>query len=68
MPENRAGVYSMVTACDHAPVDYEEIDTKADRQLFNPPSTSMQHDYTKTPHPLEMSSYEIPTEAMLTVL
>ena len=68
MPDSNqgmVGVYSMVN-CDHAPTDYEDIDTKPNIPSFDMPESSG-HDYSKTPHPLEMSCYEIPVATLTKV-
>ena len=62
------GVYSMADDIDHTPAaDYEDIDNK---KPTLPPSDMFLNsinDYSKTPHPIEMSAYETPVQTLTKV-
>ena len=63
--QGTVGVYNMVNY-DHSPTDYEDIDNKPNVLSFDMLDGSG-HDYSKTPHPLEMSCYEIPVATLTKV-
>ncbi len=57
------GVYSMAGATDHPTTDYEDIDAKPTL----PPSdvfVNPINDYSDTPPPIEMNTYEAPVEPL----
>ena len=59
------GVYSVAEGADHTPADYEDID---DTKPTIPPSdvfVNSINDYSRTPHPFEMSTYEVPVQSTM---
>ena len=59
------GVYN-TEGTDHTPADYEDIDNA--KPIVPPPNivfTNLMHDYSRSPHPFEMSNYEVPMQSTM---